>query len=57
MELMFEMKCHFKLKSFLKQKVNQNKTFCFVLNFHFLSNKKCFLSSMQFAALVTWKPH
>lgn len=38
------------------KKMNQNKTFCLILNFHFISNKKYFLSLMQFAALVMWKP-
>lgn len=46
-----------KWKAFLNNKMNQNGTFCLVLNFHFLSNKNCFLHSMQFAALVNWKPH
>lgn len=54
MELTFEMKCYLKVKSFLRQKMNQNKTLCLVLNFPFLSfDKKCFVSSVQFAALVT----
>lgn len=57
MELTFEMKYHLKVERFLKQKKNQNKPFFIVLNFNFLSNEKCFLSSVQFEALVTWKTH